>query len=80
MLPSALRLKLSAVAESSSGGINDYYDVIPSLRPEYVLYGHPKRLRHLLEGLCSLRRIFSVFDALSGEPGKHDIGCHGHFP
>jgi hypothetical protein len=31
-------------------------------------------------GLCSLRRIFSVFDTLSGEPGKHDIGYHGHFP
>ena len=29
--------------------INDYYDVIPSLRPEYILYGHPKRLRHLLK-------------------------------
>jgi hypothetical protein len=59
---------------------NDYYDVIPSLRPEYVLYGHPKRLRHLPEGLCSLRRLFSVFDALIGEPGEHDIGCHGRFP
>src|SRR6516162_3173067 len=59
---------------------NDYYDVIPSLRPEYVFYGHPKRLRHLPEGLCSLRRLFSVFDALIGEPGEHDIGCHGRFP
>jgi hypothetical protein len=38
------------------------------------------RLRHLPEGLCPLRRIFSVFDALIGERGKHDIGCHGRFP
>jgi hypothetical protein len=39
------------------------------------------RLAETLESdcLCSLRRIFSVFDALIGEPGKHDIGCHGHF-
>src|SRR5262249_10724405 len=59
---------------------NDYYDVIPSLRPEYILNGHSERLRHLLEGLCPLRRIFSVFDALIGERGKHDIGCHGRFP
>ena len=59
---------------------NDYYDVIPSLRPEYILNGHSERFRHLPEGLCPLRRIFSVFDALIGEPGKHDIGCHGRFP
>ena len=34
--------------------LNDYYDVIPSLRPEYILNGHSERLRHLPEGLCPL--------------------------
>src|SRR5215469_16958315 len=58
---------------------NDYYDVIPSLRPEYILNGHSERFRHLPEGLCPLRRIFGAFDALIGERGKHDIGCHGRF-
>src|SRR5262245_12478791 len=56
--------------------LNDCYDVIPSLRPEYLLHGHSKRLRHLLEGFCPLRGVLSVFDALIGELGKHDIGYH----
>ena len=82
MLPSALRLKLSAVAESSSGPSIIRYDVISSLRPEYIFDGHAERLRHLPKGLCSLLRIFGVFDALSGEPGKGFIGLRrgGHFP
>src|SRR5262249_37458057 len=80
MLPSALRLRLSAVAESSSGAS---MTITMSYRPcvqKYILNGHSERLRHLPEGLCPLRRIFSVFDALIGERGKHDIGCHGRFP
>jgi hypothetical protein len=39
-----------------------------------ILNGHSERLRYLAESLCPLRRIFSVFDALIGERGKHDIG------
>ena len=60
--------------------LDNCHDVIPSLRPEYLLRSHSKRLRHLLEGFCPLRRVFSVFDALIGKRGKHDIGYHGRSP
>src|SRR5260370_29802078 len=59
---------------------DDCHDVIPSLRPEDVLHGHSKRLRHLLEGICPLRGILSVADSLVGELRKHDISYHGHPP
>src|SRR5258708_6439690 len=59
---------------------DDCHDVIPALRPEDVLHGHSKRLRHLLEGICPLRGILSVADSLVGELRKHDISYHGHPP
>src|SRR5260370_1768510 len=75
-LPSAPRLKLSDMAEDSSGAS----DVIPSLRPEDVLHGHSKCLRQLLEGICPLRGILSVADSLIGKVRKHDISYHDHPP
>src|ERR1700738_5003866 len=62
------------------GRFDDCHDVIPSLRPEDVLHGHSKRLRHLPEGICPLRGFLSVADSLIGELRKHDISYHGHPP
>ena len=56
--------------------LNDCHDVVSSLRPKYIFYGHSKRLRHLPEGFCPLRRVFRILDALIGERGKYDISHH----
>jgi hypothetical protein len=79
ILPSAPRLKLSDMAEDSSGASTSH-SVIPPLRPENVLHSHPKRLRQFLEGFCPFRRFLSVSDSLIGELRKNDISYHGHPP
>src|SRR5438034_1428356 len=45
---------------------DDCHDVIPSLRPEKLLHGYAKRLRHLFEGVCPLRGFLGVADSLIG--------------
>lgn len=77
ILPSAPRLKLSDMAEASSGA-SKIVTVSPPLRPENVLHSHSKRLRQLLEGFCPFRRFLSVADSLIGELRKNDISYHGH--
>src|ERR1700738_4534993 len=79
ILPSAPRLKLSDMAEDSSGASTI---VTVSYRPcvQNVLHSHPKRLSQFLEGFCPFRRFLRVADSLIGELRKNDISYHGHPP
>jgi hypothetical protein len=79
-LPSAARLKLSDMADDSSGASTI---VTVSYRPcvqKIILHSNSKRLRHLLEGVCPLREILGVADSLIGELRKHDICYPGNPP
>ena len=80
MLPSALRLKLSAVAESSSGASTT---VTMSYRPcvqNISFTVTPNVFAICLKASARFGKFFRIFDALIGKRGKHDIGHHGRSP
>jgi hypothetical protein len=45
-----------------------------------AFYANAAAQAHLATAAKSLRDAEEVSIALIGEPGKHDIGCHGRFP
>ena len=80
MLPSAPRLKLSAVAESSSGASTT---VTMSYRPcvqNISFTVTPNVFAICLKASARFGEVFSVLDALIGERGKYDIGHHDRSP
>ena len=76
-LPSAPTLRSSALTDASSGASTIVAMSVLTQRPVDRIDSRSELLRHVLEGLRTLRRVLDVPDALIRELPEDDVGRHG---